>query len=96
MKPEKVEAAYGKVEPGPFVHYEGGRYRVLFVARDSTNAREGNRLVVYVSLTYGTINARDEVEFVEPVEWPDGVWRPRFMPGVALHNGRPLSELKVE
>jgi hypothetical protein len=60
-------------------HSKGGRYLVLAVASDSTNAREGNRIVVYVSLTYGTVKARDLAEFVEEVAWPDGVRRPRFV-----------------
>jgi hypothetical protein len=60
-------------------HYKGGRYLVLSVADDSTNNRAGNRVVVYVSLTYGTIKCRDLVEFIELVEWPDGQKRSRFV-----------------
>jgi len=63
-----------------YEHFKGGRYLVLFVADDSTNARSGNRLVVYVSLTYGVVKCRDIKEFLEPVEWPDKVVRPRFVP----------------
>lgn len=60
-------------------HHGGGRYLVLFVADDSTNARRGNRLVIYVSLTYGKVKCRDLSEFTEEIEWPDGVRRPRFV-----------------
>jgi len=63
-----------------YEHFKGGRYLVLFVADDSTNARKGNRLVVYVSLTYGVVKCRDMGEFLEAVEWPDQVVRPRFVP----------------
>lgn len=62
-----------------YEHHKGGKYLVLFVADDSTNARPGNKLVVYVSLTYGVIKCRDLSEFTESVEWPDGQTRPRFV-----------------
>lgn len=63
-----------------YEHYKGGKYLVLFVADDSTNSRAQNKLVVYVSLTYGTIKCRDIKEFTEIVEWPDGQKQPRFIP----------------
>lgn len=62
-----------------YKHYKEGRYLVLAVADDSTNARMGNRVVIYVSLTYGTIKCRDLKEFTEIVEWADGSKRPRFV-----------------
>lgn len=62
-----------------YSHHKGGRYLVIAVADDSTNDRKGNRLVVYVSLTYGKIKCRDLAEFTELVTWPDGVERPRFV-----------------
>lgn len=68
------------VVPGVYAHYKGGRYRVLFVAKESTNAREGGRTVVYVSLSNGNIFTRDIGEFAEPIQWPDGTMRPRFSP----------------
>lgn len=52
---------------GVYVHYKGGRYRVLFDARVSTNGCEGSWVVVYVSLTTGRVHARDVAEFHEPV-----------------------------
>lgn len=52
---------------------------VLFVSDDSTNSRPGNRVVVYVSLTYGKVKSRDLSEFLEVVEWPDGQKRNRFV-----------------
>jgi hypothetical protein len=52
---------------------------VLHVVDESTNARKGNKGVVYVSLTYGAIKHRDLTEFTEEVEWPDGTRRPRFI-----------------
>jgi hypothetical protein len=66
-------------EPGVYVHSKGGRYRVLFVAFESTNERAGSRSVVYVSLTTGVIHVRAETEFFEPVLWPDGSHAPRFL-----------------
>jgi hypothetical protein len=62
-----------------YAHHKGGRYLVLSVAEDSTNSRAGNKLVVYVSLTYGKIKCRDLAEFIEVVQWPDGQERPRFI-----------------
>lgn len=60
-------------------HKEGGRYTVLHLVKESTNARAGSIGVVYVSLTTGSIRHRDLTEFIEEVEWPDGVRRPRFV-----------------
>ncbi len=49
---------------GIYRHYRGGRYRAMFVAHNSTNGgREGERLVIYISLTTGRINARNWAEF---------------------------------
>ncbi|MDB4984439.1 MAG: hypothetical protein JWM20_618 [Patescibacteria group bacterium] len=67
------------ITPGKvYVHRGGGRYTVLHVCEDSTNARNGTLGVVYVSLTYGKIRYRDLSEFEEEIQWPDGIVRPRF------------------
>lgn len=66
------------VVPGVYMHYKGGKYRVLFVAKESTNARSGGKTVVYVSLTNGNIFTRDLSEFTETVKMPDGKEVPRF------------------
>jgi hypothetical protein len=70
------------IQPGKvYIHYkEGSRYTVLFLVKESTNARSGGDGVVYVSLTTGSIRHRDLSEFVEDVKWPDGVIRARFIP----------------
>ena len=68
-----------EISPGMYRHYKGGKYLVLFVADDSTNKREGNKVVVYASLAHGTINCRDLNEFTEIVAWPDGGQKPRFI-----------------
>lgn len=44
-----------------FKHYKGGLYRKLHDALDSSDKK--TRLVVYVSLTYGTIWVRTATEF---------------------------------
>lgn len=62
-----------------YKHYKDGRYFILAVARESTNARQDRRVVVYVSLTYGIVRCRDLDEFNEIVEWPDGSKKPRFV-----------------
>lgn len=62
-----------------YTHFKGDTYLVLAVAEDSTNTRKGAQVVMYVSLTYGTIKCRDLSEFTEMVQWPDGIERPRFV-----------------
>lgn len=52
---------------------------MLSVAHESSNARNGNLVVVYVSLANGRMNTRDLAEFIEPIRWTDGVTRPRFV-----------------
>jgi hypothetical protein len=63
------------VEPGRYVHYKGGEYEVLGVARHSETEEE---LVVYRAL-YGErgLWVRPVAMFAETVETPDGVV-PRF------------------
>jgi len=63
-----------------YEHHKGGKYYVLSVAQETTNARLGAKVVIYVSLTYGILKVRDLSEFIELVEWPDGERRPRFKP----------------
>ncbi len=61
-------------------HFKGGLYTVLFTAEETTNKRKGNNGgVVYVSHTYGKIKYRDIDEFIEEIEWPDGIKRARFV-----------------
>lgn len=59
-------------------HYKGGKYMVLVVGYESTNARTPGRVVIYVSLKYAQVKCRDYEEFVEMVKWPDGNMAPRF------------------
>ncbi|WP_410587889.1 DUF1653 domain-containing protein [Amycolatopsis sp. lyj-23] len=58
------------VEPGRYVHYKGGEYEVLGVARHSETEEE---LVVYRAL-YGErgLWVRPAPMFAEPVETPAG------------------------
>ena len=64
------------VIPGVFRHFKGGRYRVLFTAKDSETQAD---VVVYLSLTNGVIWTRTTAMFTEVVEHLDGVRRPRFV-----------------
>jgi len=59
------------VEPGLYRHYKGGMYRVLFTAQDSTNGRDLELVVVYLSCKHGTLNTRRQSEFVERVQVDD-------------------------
>ena len=65
------------IQPGVFRHFKGGRYRVLFIAKDSETEAP---TVVYVSLMNGDVWVRPAAMFVEVVAWPDGNRRPRFIP----------------
>lgn len=69
------------ITPGIYRHYKGGEYRVLFIVQDSTNSRikDGvkNDMVVYISLTKGSIWCRDLSEFEENVDF-EGQNVPRF------------------
>jgi hypothetical protein len=68
------------VEPGHvYAHHRGGRYLVLHLCTECTKDRRGRTGVVYASLTSGEIRHRDHEEFVEPVMWPDGLTRPRYI-----------------
>jgi len=64
-------------EPGVYEHYKGGLYRVLFEAHESSNGRERERLIVYVSLKHGSVNVRKRDEFLEMLT-VDGKPRARF------------------
>ena len=66
--------------PGVYLHQKGSRYRVIGTAVDTTNARDGAAVVVYESENGSAKYCRDLAEFIEPVQWPDGVERPRFIP----------------
>jgi hypothetical protein len=67
------------IEPNTiYTHYKGDDYKILFVLKDSTNARDGNDVVVYQSLSKGMTHCRDLEEFIEVIQWPDGESRPRF------------------
>jgi hypothetical protein len=66
--------------PGLYVHYKGGQYRALHLAQHH-DTREW--LVVYVSMTHGTVNVR---EWASPGKdsWTDlveheGATVPRFL-----------------
>ena len=60
-------------------HYKGGRYMVLDEAIESTNARQGTKVVIYFSLEKETWHTRDADEFHQVIIWADGHERPRFM-----------------
>jgi hypothetical protein len=64
------------VQPGNYLHYKGGWYRVLFMAMH-TETKE--TLVVYISLKTGGIFARPEKMWSEEVTWPNGDLRSRFI-----------------
>jgi hypothetical protein len=73
----------------PYRHYKGGRYAWLCQA--ATHNHNGDLDVVYISLTHGTAvtrplerDSRNEASWNDPIEWPDGVKRCRFMPEAGL------------
>jgi len=69
------------VDFGFYRHHKGGKYILLGVANDSTNARSGNKVCIYLSTEVNQgLYVRDLTEWNEEVEWPDGIRRPRFIP----------------
>jgi len=72
MAKAKTELAFGL-----YRHYKGNDYAVLNVARHS----ETNELLVIYQCLYGDFSvwARPLLMFCEPITWPDGVIRPRFV-----------------
>jgi hypothetical protein len=62
---------------GLYTHYKGQQYEVLQLAQHSET---GEHLVIYRCL-YGDFSvwARPLLMFCEPIVWPDGVLRPRFV-----------------
>lgn len=57
---------------GLYRHHKGGLYRVLFEASESTNARAGDRVIIYVSLTTGEVHTRLLEEWDEFVDRATG------------------------
>jgi hypothetical protein len=84
LEPARHNPGMNKIGPGLYVHHKDGRYRVLHIALDSTNARalpDGSRpqVVVYLSLTTGEICVRDLAEFAAEIWGPaDSGPCPRF------------------
>lgn len=65
---------------GLYHHKGGGRYYVSGTVRNSTNGpSEGQVMVEYHSLLYGTKHVREEGQFHELVLWPDNTYKPRFV-----------------
>lgn len=73
---------------GLYRHYKGNRYWVLGLAQ---HTETDELLVAYVPLyDYGLPGPRLRVRplamFIEPVVWPDGLRRPRFLYEGDLYN----------
>ena len=60
-------------------HYKGAIYFIEGVAIEATDDRADTEVVVYRSIALGLLFTRDLEEFIAPIEWPDGVVRPRFI-----------------
>lgn len=67
-------------EGSEYLHYKGGLYSIVAVALNATNAADGTEVVVYKSQKDGAVYVRNMDEFLELIEWPDGVTRSRFVP----------------
>lgn len=70
---------YAILPGGVYTHFKGNRYTLLHVAQSADNADDRDDVLVYVSHLNGNIYTRKRSEFFEPVAWPDGVTRPRFV-----------------
>jgi hypothetical protein len=69
-------------------HYKGGTYLLITVAE--THEHNGDLDAVYFSLTHKKFvtrpfarDSRNQDSWTDVVRWPDGIDRPRFIPGVA-------------
>lgn len=74
-----------RVTRGFWRHMKGDLYFVIGVGildEDGHGNPDAPRQVIYESTRSsksGLINLRSEAAFTEPVVWPDGVTRPRFV-----------------
>lgn len=71
------------IKNAEYQHFKGGRYVVVGVAIDATNGME-RRVVVYRSVHESTLFVRSVDEFLQKVEWPDGIMRARFVKANSL------------
>jgi hypothetical protein len=77
----------GHVKPGKYVHFKGGRYRVLFTAFDSETEKP---VVVYLNAK-NQAWVRPEAMWNELTDkWPDGIRRPRFIPESEAPDNLPV------
>lgn len=53
-----------------YLHYKGGRYEVICIANHTDN---NEAVVIYKSLSFGSIYARPLNEWFDFVEWDNGV-----------------------
>jgi hypothetical protein len=58
-------------------HYKGGLYRVVTLATDATNVRNGTTVVIYEPIAGSDTYCRDLQEFISPVHGAHGS-QPRF------------------
>lgn len=75
----KGGAAVNTVRPGIYRHFRGAHY---FVVGVGTLHDTDKTIVAYTSskaVDNDVILFRDYADFIAPVEWPDGVTRPRFV-----------------
>lgn len=78
--PQTGDAVAGRF----YIHGKsGGRYMCMGVGYNSNNApQEDGRVEVYYRGPSGLMHNRALSEWSQPVEWPDGVIRPRFWPAL--------------
>lgn len=74
-----------RVRRGFYRHHKGGTYFVVGVGildKDGHGDPKAPRQVAYEStrsVESGLLNLKSEEYFLEPITWPDGVVRPRFV-----------------
>ena len=65
-----------RIQPGLYRHWKGALYSVVSCGRASW--APGLTIVSYLD-AHGELWHRPLAEWQEPVRWPDGVMRPRFV-----------------
>ena len=63
--------------PGRYLHFKGNPYQVIGLAHDSES--EAWHVIYHPAGQPAQWWSRALALFVEPVVWPDGVMRPRFV-----------------
>ena len=72
-------AVHPEMPMGVHDHFKGGIYLVTGVSESTSEGREGELVVEYLSLIFGKKYSRFGREWQSIVRWPDGEFRSRYI-----------------